>query len=451
MLVPGILLVGLFMFSVFFLEGALDEEFLLERERASRLSAKEMAQLLQSSNDQLVELGELIPHLAGLHQPLLIGDAKQLTASFESHWPMLELGQRIELIQFFDLSGRSLGRWGEPALWRELDAELPTWVAETHRAEKPLIRLSCHEHCFQITVSPILVDGRHKGAMLLARSLAETLSESRLLAEKDIGLLTEVSDKQQVDPRWDLSAWGLHISALTHYRDRADVLQAAARAHPQKPEVPMLMRVTLTGAHFEIQLLPLGGVGGARHYLALIEDISTAVTGRRSLLQRFDLVVIPGLIVVALILAFLLFGLIMRLEKVANIFPLLTKGRFADAREQLTLVGRGTLMIDEIDLLQDIASSLMTQMETQSTTLHRIGLERDMQQAEQEQQENLAQQLLGDARLVLLSRDAKGLVTGVHVLREGHWITTDGALDSIQAEELLSRLLFQDGPDSENL
>jgi hypothetical protein len=90
-------------------------------------------------------------------------------------------------------------------------------------------------------------------------------------------------------------------------------------------------------------------------------------------------------------------------------------------------------------------------METQSGKLHRISLERDMQQAEQEQQQNLAQQLLGDARLVLLSRDAKGLVTGVHVLREGHWITTDGALDSIQAEELLGRLLFQDGPDSENL
>jgi hypothetical protein len=211
------------------------------------------------------------------------------------------------------------------------------------------------------------------------------------------------------------------------------------------------MRIALSGTSFELQLLPLDEVEGSRHYLALIEDVSSAVNSRHSLLQRFDVIVIPGLLVVALVLVFLLFGLIMRLERVAAILPFLAKARFADAREQLALMGRGAYIVDEIDQLQDDAASLLAQMETQSGKLHRISLERDMQQAEQEQQQNLAQQLLGDARLVLLSRDAKGLVTGVHVLREGHWITTDGALDSIQAEELLGRLLFQDGPDSENL
>lgn len=376
------------------------------RDEHERLAKDMEAQIAQSFNS-LRQLGGMIPSLADLQRSLFNGDAESIRRTFEPEWPVLQFDLGIDVAAFYDSGGRLLETW-EANDWSERRSpHVLGWVKRVTQQEVPVTALSCNRDCRQYAIVPILAHGVSAGALLLASSLADVVTNLSKISGNEIGLIVVGSGdafKQEPD-RW-ISQWKAQIVALTSFDKSLSILKKAAS---EKSFTIAGLRSYLNGHSFEISVFPLPEVaGGNSAYLLSISDITDTLDEIRKATREIFIVGGAGWLLAELLLLAILWTPMSRLKQTARSLPMLAQSRFSEARSVIASQARHHLFDDEIDILDDTAIALADRLERleQKVDEHTKALSSRMEDLARER--DFVTSLLDTAQVVILTLDRTG-------------------------------------------
>ncbi len=153
---------------------SLMNDFENQRDVQHQRYTREVEGLIDQISQNLHQLAQLIPFLEGMNTALLANSGKNITQTFDPYWAPLQLNKDIEMIRFYDSSSRLLAGWGGSESYAQENVMLK-WVGEANAREQPISPLSCQKSCTQFAVTPLLVEGKNVGVVVIGIPLVDVV------------------------------------------------------------------------------------------------------------------------------------------------------------------------------------------------------------------------------------------------------------------------------------
>ncbi|MDF1553142.1 MAG: cache domain-containing protein [Deferrisomatales bacterium] len=320
----------------------------------------ELQGVLEQTQRRLRQTGSLIATLQGLEEGFASGDGAAVRAQFSRHWPLLQINQGLEVAQLYAPDASLLGAWGRSGLPETMARRVPPWVLEASVSEQAQSRLVCDSTCLLYAAVPLIQQGQKVGVVVLGSSLVDSLIGFHEVSKSQVALLSPGTEVQgQRVPRWDL-----RVLVATQSAQTTTTLQHIAEASPVRPQPGTVLQLQEQGRHHEVFFLEAVPATAGGPLLAVVTDISEAVTyiRRRTAIRLAGGA--AGLTVAGALLLLLLTRPLSRLERISATLPLLANSRFDQVRDALPgATERESWSEDEVDRLQSTAAVLADQLE----------------------------------------------------------------------------------------
>ncbi|HET7062181.1 MAG TPA: cache domain-containing protein, partial [Nitrosospira sp.] len=388
---------------------SLMNDFEKQREVQHRRYALEVEGLIQQISNNLHQLAQLIPFLEGMSAALLSSRAALINQIFDSYWAPLQLNNDIELIRFYGSSSMLLASWGVSESYTE-ESVMRTWVQEANLREQPISPLSCDKSCTQFTVTPLLVEGKHVGVVVIGVPLVDVVLGFKDISGAHIGLL--MKEQGSVPGPGNNGAkienWNFQLTA--HSKEmNVEVLQRAAELYPDFDSIKDGVDVFWDNRYLRIKPLALHElIVSEKARLVVITDISSTIRTIQRSTQQSIIIGLVGLILSEILLFIILTKPLSRLKHIVFTLPLLARSSFHDFRSSLRSTTQKQLLKDEIDMLDETAVALSFQLETledQVADRTRI-LARKMDELSKER--DFITHLLDIAQVIVITQNAQG-------------------------------------------
>lgn len=423
----------------------LNAQFDRHRQSSHERYLRDVQALIDRSLNRLRELGGLIPSLPGMQQSLASGETERIRLAFEPQWPVLQLDLGIDVVSFYDASGRLLASW-DTVPWNVGGNEQAlAWVEQVNRREMPVAAVNCTPGCLQYAVVPVLAKGRSAGALLLGSSLADVVLSFRQVSGNDIGLLVVESRpaEEEGDLRW-LGPWEAQVVALTEAKRNLEVLRQAA-LDGTLPAAVEGVRSTVAERSYEVKLIALPEyVGRNAAYLAVIADITDTLKAIRAATQEIVVAGSAGWLLAELLLLAILWTPMSRLRATAHNLPLLAQSEFQAARSAILGRSRRNLLDDEIDVLDATAVQLADRLEVlEAQVAERTrALARRMEELALER--DFIASLLNTAQVIILTQDHRGRIVMANPFAQ---TLTGYPEQELLGQDFFERLFSEGTPD----
>ncbi len=411
----SLLLLALAALFTYSSHSSLTERFEQHQATMHERQVREIELALTQSEDDLRRLASLIASSTDVGDALHREDERSVFAAFQPEWPTLQLDAGLDKVDIHAGDGAPMARWGEPIGATEPEM-IGTWVESAVRTESPQGGMICVDDCRQYAVVPILSRGEVVGTVLVSRSLAEVVRNTRLISGSDVALLVPADpDYPVTDPDRNLEAWGQSAKILTREGRSLPVLREASATIGIESLTGGRLQLEQEGTRYELAALPLDSLVADARFL-LITDVTEEVTAIRDD-TRFTLMVgIGGWLAAEALLLGILWGPMGRLRRLADVLPGLARGDYASVRE---VAGRGNgRFSDEIDVLDSAARRLSDQLETLEGQVVSRGQELDLRMQELTREKDFVGRLLDTARVIILTQDRHGRITLVNKYTE---------------------------------
>lgn len=384
------------------------DQFEYSRVAEEALQVREIHSLLRQIDTHLQQLAGWLPALEGMSDALREEDPHALERLFERHWPSAQLDYDLLSVSFYSTQGRLIGRWDDGSVPASVPME---WVAQVANDEQPLFALACAERCYQVGVLPLLVEDRSVGTLVLTASVAELIVRFRKVTGHDIGLL--VQSPRSGDPAEEsarsLSPWEMKVVALSDAPHRLPLLRRVAQNHPALPQQPLQVRDGKR--HYSIRLFPLHDFtpfGEGR--IVVLSDISDAVERIREGAWRSVLAGIGGIAASELVLFLILSTPLTRLQRTAQVLPLLAHNGFDEVRSRLKSRKRHGGPGDETDNLDRTALDLASQLEALNDKVQERTEALKLRMQDLDRERGFVSSLLNTAQVMILTQDREGRI-----------------------------------------
>lgn len=416
----------------------LQRQFVLQREQVYVDNIQKIQGLIKNSYQRMEQLADIVPLLRGgngADESLV----SQIRSIFNRHGHLLQMVWGVETANFYSSENELLVSWEQ-----QTDPhQVSQWVYAANKTEQPVTGLACEDRCMQYVAVPLLAKNERAGVLLLGRSLADVVLAFRQISGEDIGIITasQLYPRSIVEPSRLLPEWGMRVTALTHAERNLLVLRSVSESYSLAAVAHQQVRHHHAGREYEVRLIPLHKASGQKQaQLVVVSDVSGALADIRAATRQSLLGGLIGLVVSELLLLLLLWKPMARLQRVALSLPYLAEHAFEKVRARLDHPGRHFWGRDEIDVLNNTATTLSYQLEAlqaeiQERTRH-LARERDFVTG-----------LLNTAQVIILTQNAAGQV--VMLNRQGLTITGYNA-DEITGRSF-SELLVADKVSSEVL
>ncbi len=389
-----------------------DNQRNIEYQRFSR----EINSLLERLSRGLRQQAETIPFLDGMSEALLSDDKEKITDIFDQHWTLLHFHNGVEFVRFYNASNQLTADWGVTESSHNDDEIILEWVKQVNQEEAPINPLLCRKSCIQLTVAPLLIEGKTRGIAVIGISLADALLAFRRISGAEIGLL--LHDSNQAANTLYIEPWDTYIAALTNKNESYEILENAAKTYPSMDSLRKIVQINWKNNYHQIKLYPLQSVNANEAHLVVISDVTSAVNNIHDSIWTIALIGVLGLV----ISEFLLFGiftrLLSRLKDVSYTLPLLSSGQFEDFRHSLALTKKKQLYRDEIDMLYDAAVKLSVQLEDlehKVTSRTKLLIE---QKDTLSKERDFVANLLDTAQVIVLTQNAHGKIISMNAYGE---------------------------------
>jgi len=406
----------------FFGHQGLMRHFAKRQQAAHAHFTVEFEGLLKQTTQRLQQFGGMISSLEGMSSALTDRKKNGSLSAFEDHWPLLQLDMGIDLVRFYDKSGKELGRFGPITRLSGEEALINQGLRDLNAQERPIAFLSCRKVCTQYVLAPVLTKGRNIGAILLGASLAEVIVNFQEISGVDVAvIIDEDLDARKKNVAGGVSAeisarqipyWGKTIVASTNKSLTLPLLKVLAEAAPSLEEVLNGYKTRFLGKDYEVSLIPLQGLSGAGSgHLVLMNDISETLREIRSATKQSIIAGIVGLFLSEALLLLILWTPMSRLNKISEKLPLLAQGAFSRVRvgfKQSPPAWMG--MDDEIDLLDKTAIALSYQLEKLEAKVKKRTKSLAHRMEELANEKDFIAHLLDTARVIILTQDRLGKV-----------------------------------------
>ena len=346
-----LLVVAMCLFFILLGNGNLQSLLAKSREHRYLNFQFQISGLLQESRQELARLAELI----ALSERGRISSREELRQSLERQWPILQQSWDLHAVTIYDAGDRPPLGWG--ASHYRLNAEQ---VQRVLRGAQPLEQVRCAPTCVQALVVPMRArDGDY--LLQLERPLTEQLRRFREMTGTDIGILSAVH--QQPSPH----AGGRYLAGLQRevlsLTSRERILPVLNRAAVEVSSLNGLQRVyALEQRQFDIRTMSVDVDPNGAQFV-FIEDVSSQMVHIDESLKLLLLFSVLGVLIFCAAVAGTLWRPIERLRRLAEALPLLTNGRFNDARQLIRPVRKSPGRYDELDVLDDTGLTVCDQLE----------------------------------------------------------------------------------------
>lgn len=389
-----------------------DDQRKIEHKRFER----EIDSLLDRLSRGLRQQAETIPFLDGMGEALLSDDKEKISKIFEQHWTLLHFHNGVEFVRFYNAANELTADWGIIESNPHDNDIILEWVKQVNQNEVPINPLLCRRSCIQLTVAPLLIEGKTGGIAVIGISLADALLAFRRISGAEIGLL--LYDTSRSTNAFYIEPWETSIAALTNKNESFEILNKAAKNYPAIDNLKDVVQISLENNYHQIKLYPLNSVNTNRAHLIVISDVTSAVNNIHDSIWKIALIGLLGLV----ISEFLLFGiftrLLSRLMDVSYTLPLLASGQFEDFRHSLTLTKQKQLYRDEIDMLYDAAVKLSVQLEDLEQKVSSRTKLLIEQKDELSKERDFVANLLDTAQVIVLTQNANGKIISMNAYGE---------------------------------
>ncbi|HMW18339.1 MAG TPA: EAL domain-containing protein [Accumulibacter sp.] len=351
-----------------------------------------------------------------------------LNKLFESYWSALQLDLGIDSLQIYPKEGPPIGTWSTSAsVLRDQEAYVRNVIAH----ERAIYWTDCQKICSQFAAAPMLVAGEASGAVVLSSSLAELVVSFNRISGADLGVLAATAANGENM----LSGIGFQVLGISNAENNLPLLQKLT-AIPPLINGRAWHALSHQGKNYELTFLTLNDTEdqSTPALLVIVDDLTQALADiRAAVWRRLFGEMLTSLLSLGL-LGYLVHGPLQRMAKAGQAIPLLGRGAFAEARQQI-VPRKQRMLTDEIDILDEVAIALSHRLETlekdiaaqasqMETMLKRISVERDFRQ-----------NLLDTAQVIILTQNVDGRILSLN--RYGQMLLGWGA------DELLGKRFFE--------
>ena len=315
----------------------------------------------------------------------------------------------IDSLRFYDLDNK-------PVFSRNInDSEIGDasfWVSHVNTSERPLTVMSCLSECVQMSAVPILLEGRHTGVLLLARSVADIVLDFKNIAGSDVGVMIK-SSGDEGDPQRYIKEWGYSIIALTDWQESTETIHYAAAINSMPGHGGESINIKYKGRSYEIKSFRLGDDGSDANFI-IIDDVSSelAIINRDN--ARNVMASLAGLIVAEILLLALLWRPMSRLRVTALALPLLSERKYENAKKAVQASRSIFHVNDESDVLVDTTLDLSNQLEKYhvESQAHLLALARHADEIEG--QKDFVTNLIKTANAIIITQDDHGEIHSIN-------------------------------------
>ncbi|MCK7598378.1 diguanylate cyclase [Microbulbifer sp. CAU 1566] len=356
-----LLVVAMCLFFILLGNGSLQSLLTKNREHRHLNFQFQISGLLQQSRQEMARLAELI----ALSPRGRISSRDELRKAMDRQWEILQQSWDLHSLKVYDAGDKPLLSWGSPH--SSLSAEQ---VSQVLLRGQPMELVHCEHTCVQSLSVPMRARGGDY-VLQVDRTLSKQLQLFREMTGSDIGILSAVRNEAPAEAGGKfLTAWRREILALT---SRERMLPLLNRVAAEVQELAALQRnrvYELDSREFDIRTMGVD-VDAAGAQFVFIEDVSGQVEHIDESVQLLLLFSVLGALIFSAAVAGTLWGPIVRLRRLAQALPLLTNGRFNDARQLIRPVHKSLDKFDELDVLDDTGLTVCEQLEDMNDMVSR--------------------------------------------------------------------------------
>lgn len=373
----------------------------------------------------------------------------QTTLNNQMHLLSLEWG--IEEAQVFDLNNAAINAETD----RHFSAEIIDWVKQVNAQEVPLSLFYCSSFCRQYVVTPLLHEGRHVGALLIGRSIADLVLTFKQVTNSELILFLEndpLKNSMYVTP------WHGRVLALSSPFISMPLIKSFAGVSQLDQINFSFPQQTLDQRHYEIHELALtNDFNTASLRFLVIRDLTEPLQEINIATGRNLLAGIVGLLLSVGLLLALLWRPLQHINSMASILPRLADSKFSQVRKALEKINQNPRRVDEIHILANSAHTLSQQLEALQKQVKKYTGELERQRDKLRKERDFSHNLMDTAQVLIFTHDAQGQILSANRFSESETgysektLTTKNFLELLQEKqqadstrELFIRLVEED-------
>lgn len=367
--------------------------FEAEQERFHEQNRQLVKQLFISQADRVQNLANILIEHDHIRSYLANREPKKLLQAVDVLSSELSFGLGISSVIFHDQQQNKLAAWGKS----HFEDDVSSVAQAAIERELPQSHLSCEQTCQYLMALPIVEQGDTIGSITLISSLEDLLLNLYHLSNAQVAVLNGYASTNQPFTPNTL------IRSVSGGKNMAQVLEAARNGKWQNGH----FQVTQDQHVYQVIGIPVPIKTSERPWLALILDVTQQVHNINSLMQQSLWWGAGTLLTGILLLYILLQPSMRRIQHVGQVLPLLGEERFTEVRQQ---VRTHRMMPDEMDMLENLACTLSSQLEDLKDKSVRYASSLSTQAIQLEQERDFIAGLLDTAPVLILSYNKHGTI-----------------------------------------
>lgn len=251
----------------------------------------------------------------------------------------------IDSVTFFDAQGKTIASAaldGSVAM-KPTPSQIANAVDEIARTQRPQAIIVCNDECFQSVFIPVISDDGRELVININRSATVLLQDFYNFTQSDIALFSPSAVSTRDIGKIHLASHRSTTGPLLHTITRNANLRLSGDEQYFGPA---------DGGYYGARFFPLDEANGL--HVALISDESSINDIVRSTIRD----TVSAAVITSLILILIIFVILKpplsRLVALTDLLPLLAKGEFNQAQQQIEAVSTNRHFRDETDFLHDV-------------------------------------------------------------------------------------------------
>ena len=360
-LISLLLVVAMCLFFILLGNGSL--QLLLEKNRENRYHnfQFQVAGLIEQSRQEVLQLAELV----ALTDEGRIASRSEIRSAMDRQWDLLQHSWKLHSLKVYSDSASPPLIWGAPS-----DQLTSVQVDQVLNQGRSLEQIHCEHICVQSLSVPMRARGGDY-VLQLERSLSHQLQKFRDMTGSDIGILSDLRRGQPVASEDGyLDAWQREVLALTSRERLLPLLYQVSRQTDALPRLKDTRIYQFNSREYDVKTMGINASRDGAQFV-FVDDVSGQVAHIRESLQLLLLFSVLGALIFSAAVAGTIWNPIVRLRRLAQALPLLTKGRFDEARHLIQPVQKSLDRFDELDVLDNTGLTVCEQLEDMNAMVSR--------------------------------------------------------------------------------
>jgi len=310
--------------------------------------------LLWENRRNLIEIGTSISLMS--KGPESENSKEGLIKYLDNNWDLMELEWGLESLLIYDLATEESLFWG-------LDNKLNIKdFLQRDTAKGPSTRIICTDRCSIYAKVPMFFISGEKKYLFIGAGLVDFILNFAHNNQLKAALVRPQQGKGKADD--NITPWGMQIAGMTdrkHYFPIVRQLSQEASFEEVKQEGKII--VLEDNTHYYLYAIALQQDAENTDYLLLANDISTEKQRVYDTMINGGIITLISLLSAVVLIFYVLNDPMRRIQQQAKLLPLLAKKKFEEVREKTNQNTRHRFIHNELDVLENTAVELSTELE----------------------------------------------------------------------------------------